>query len=145
MRRKWLILVLICIGFILIHSAIPEIKSAHESAWITERVINPFLSQFGIAADTIIVRKVAHGIEFGILTIVIFFCFKKQPVRSFYFGFTLAFLDESLQVITGRGALVTDIWVDLIGVAIGMSIGKVISMIRSKTNGETTCEQETEK
>lgn len=69
---------------------------------------------------------------------MVFLCFKK-PVRSFYFGFTLAFLDESLQVITGRGALVTDIWIDLIGVVLGMGIGQVISMIFSKISGGTTC------
>ena len=109
MKRKWIILLLICIGFILIHSVIPEIKSAHESLWITENIINPLLSHFGIVADKEIVRKAAHAIEFCILTAVAFLCFK-NIVRSFYCGFTFAFLDESLQVITGRGALVTDIW-----------------------------------
>lgn len=138
MKRKWIILILICIGFVLIHSAIPEIKSAHESLWITENIINPLLSDFGIVVDKEIVRKAAHVIEFCVLTAVVFLCFKK-PVRSFYFGFTLAFLDESLQVITGRGALVTDIWIDLIGVVLGMGIGQVISMIFSKISGGTTC------
>ena len=138
MKRKWIILILICMCFILIHSAIPENESAHESMWITENIINPLLSYFGIVADKEIVRKAAHAIEFCGLTVVVFLCFKK-PARSFYFGFTLAFLDESLQVITGRGALVTDIWIDLIGVVLGMGIGKVISMIFSKISGGTTC------
>lgn len=64
MKRKWIILILICIGFILIHSAITEIKSAHESLWITENIINPLLSHFGIVVDKEIVRKAAHAIEF---------------------------------------------------------------------------------
>lgn len=97
MKRKWIILILICIGFVLIHSAIPEIKSAHESLWITENIINPLLSDFGIVVDKEIVRKAAHVIEFCVLTAVVFLCFKK-PVRSFYFGFTLAFLDTIIKV-----------------------------------------------
>ena len=33
-------------------------------------------------------------------------------------------MDENLQIFTGRGTLVSDIWIDLIGVVIG--IGKEI-------------------
>ena len=124
MKRKWIILILICVGFILIQSTIPEVKSAHESMWITENIINPIISHFGMVADEDIVRKVAHAAEFCILSIVISLWVKK-PVRSFYLGFTLAFLDESLQLITGRGALVTDIWVDLIGVAEEWALGRL--------------------
>ena len=111
MKKRWLILVIICIGFILIQSIIPESKSAHESLWFTEQVLNPFLSTFGIVADKDVVRKVAHAVEFCVLSFVLFLWWKK-PVRTFYAGFTLAFLDESLQLVTGRGALIIDIWID---------------------------------
>ena len=116
MKKRWIIiLATVCIGFILIHSMIPESKSAQESLWFTTHVINPLLSRFGIVADKDVVRKIAHAVEFGVFAVIIFIAWKK-PIRSFYAGFTLAFLDESLQVITGRGALITDIWIDLIGV-----------------------------
>ena len=36
------------------------------------------------------------------------------------------FLDETLQIFTGRGTLVSDIWIDLIGVVIGIGLGKAI-------------------
>lgn len=119
-------------GFILIHSMIPESKSAHESLWFTEQVLNPLLLRFGIIADKDIIRKIAHVVEFCVLALILSLWWKK-PVRSFYAGFTLAFLDESLQVITGRGALITDIWIDLIGVGIGTGIGTLLlKVIRSK-------------
>ena len=35
-------------------------------------------------------------------------------------------MDENLQIFTGRGTLVSDIWIDLIGVVIGVGIGKEI-------------------
>ena len=134
-KKRWIILIVICIGFILIQSMIPESKSAHESLWFTKNVLNPLLSRFGIVADKDIVRKVAHAVEFCVLTLIISVSWKK-PVRAFYAGFTLAFLDESLQVITGRGALVTDIWIDLIGVGIGSLIGWMIAHIRKVTKKE---------
>ena len=118
MKKRWIFLALICVGFIRIQSMIPESKSAHESLWFTSHVINPLLSRFGIIADKDIIRKIAHAVEFCVLALILSSWWKK-PVRSFYAGFTLAFLDESLQVVTGRGALITDIWIDLIGVGIG--------------------------
>ena len=131
LRRLWvekalIFLALACVGFILIQSMIPESKSAHESLWFTNHVINPLLSRFGIIADKDVVRKIAHAVEFGILSIAAFAFWKSRNKRigqivfkTVYTGFTLAFLDESLQVVTGRGALITDIWIDLIGVGIG--------------------------
>ena len=126
MKKRWIFLALISVGFILIQSMIPESKSAHESLWFTEQILNPLLSRFGIIADKDIVRKIAHAVEFCVLAVIISMAWKK-PLRSFYAGFTLAFLDESLQVITGRGALITDIWIDLIGVGIGTLIGWLIA------------------
>ena len=126
MKKKWIFLALACVGFILIHSMIPESKSAYESLWFTSHVINPLLNRFGIIADKDIIRKIAHAVEFCVLAVILSLWWKK-PVRSFYAGFTLAFLDESLQVVTGRGALITDIWIDLIGVGIGTLGGYIIS------------------
>lgn len=135
MKKRWIIiLAAVCIGFILIHSMIPESKSAQESLWFTTHVINPLLSRFGIVADKDVVRKIAHAVEFGILSIAVFAFWKSRNKRigqivlkTVYTGFTLAFLDESLQVVTGRGALITDIWIDLIGVGIGTIIAYFIA------------------
>ncbi len=130
MKQKWIILTLFCIGFIFLQSLIPESKSANESLWFTENVLDPVLNWFGVKADKDVVRKIAHAVEFCVLTLMLSIWWKR-PVRVFYAGFTLAFLDESLQVITGRGALITDIWIDLIGVGIGMLIEKAVQEINN--------------
>lgn len=48
--------------------------------------------------------------------------------------FTVAFLDESIQILSGRGSLISDIWVDLIGVVIGIVVGKVFTIISGMKN-----------
>lgn len=136
MKKRWLIIAILCIGFILIQSIIPESKSANESLWFTEHILNPILNWFGVAADKDVVRKVAHAVEFCVLTLVLALWWKK-PIRAFYAGFTLAFLDESLQVVTGRGALITDIWIDLIGVGIGVLIEKAVQVINKRKRNRT--------
>lgn len=133
MKKRWLILVFICIAFIFIQSLIPESKSARESLWFTENVLSPILSRLGVTADKEKVRKIAHAVEFCVLALLLSLWWKK-PIKTFYAGFTLAFLDESLQVITGRGALVTDIWIDLLGVASGTVIGILCSNYRKEKN-----------
>ena len=136
MKQKRIILTLFCIGFIFLQSLIPESKSANESLWFTEHILNPILNWFGVAADKDVVRKIAHAVEFCILTFVVALWWKK-PIRAFYAGFTLAFLDESLQVVTGRGALITDIWIDLIGVGIGVLIEKAVQENNSMKSSKT--------
>ena len=137
LKKRWLILAMLCIGFILIHSLIPESKSARESLWFTESILNPLLMRFGIVANKDIIRKIAHAVEFCVFAYMLSLYWNK-PIRAFYAGFTLAFLDESLQVITGRGALVTDIWIDLIGVGLGVLIERTVSLIRNKRHNNTT-------
>ena len=75
---------MICVGFIIIQSMIPEHRSYRESVWFTKNIVNPIMAYFHI------------------------------------------FLDETLQIFTGRGTLVSDIWIDLIGVVIGIGLGKAI-------------------
>ena len=63
-------------------------------------------------------------------------------------GFVAAFLDESVQIFSKRGASVTDIWIDLIGVAVGTLLGimlwKAIDRKHSKQKkpGEAQTEPE---
>lgn len=131
MKKRWIILALICIGFILLQSAIPESISAHESTWLTSNIVNPVWSWFGLKAKKDVVRKIAHATEFFILALVLsLWC--KKPIKTFYAGFTLAFLDESLQMLTDRGASLNDIWIDLIGVTIGALTGWIIFLIKGR-------------
>ena len=117
--------------FIFGQSMLPQSVSAEESGWLTENVLNPVLDLLGIGPLTHhMVRKIAHVTEFAILSMLLTLCFRGQIVKSAGVGFAAAFLDESIQLLSGRGASITDVWIDLIGVAIGSVLGLLIVQLR---------------
>lgn len=91
------------------------------------RWLNPILKQLGLTAiDKDVVRKIAHVFEFFLLSILTSIFWKRKPIRNLYTGLIVALLDETIQVFTGQGALVTDIWIDMIGVGIGTVISCLV-------------------
>lgn len=52
-------------------------------------------------------------------------------------GVFTAVMDETIQIFSGRGPLVSDIWVDLLGIAIGMGIIAVFMVIKAQKNENT--------
>ena len=126
-RKVLLAITILMLVFIWIQSVIPESKSAHESLWFTNTVVNPLLHCLGFASiSRNMVRKIAHVFEFLVLSIFVALSCKGHIVKSIYAGFTIAFLDETIQILNGRGALITDLWIDLIGIGIGTTIGSLI-------------------
>lgn len=126
-RRNIIIGIILILLFIWIHSAISERTSYKESLWVTENVLNPLLEHVGIrAVDKDLVRKVAHVLEFLLLGIFTSYFWKGNIVKTIYSGLTIALIDKTIQVVTKRGALITDIWIDMIGVGVGALIGYVM-------------------
>lgn len=128
------------LAFIFTQSLFPQSLSAEESGWLTEKVLNPLLQSFGmqpLSQQT--VRKLAHVFEFTVLSLLLSLCFYGNPVKSAGLGFTAAFLDESIQLLSGRGAQITDVWIDLIGVAAGTLIGLLICILaRTRKRSEAS-------
>lgn len=113
--------------FIFVQSLLPQSISAEESGWFREKILNPIASFFGIEPlSHAAVRKLAHVFEYTVLAALLVLTLRNQIVKSFGLGFTAAFLDESLQALTGRGSQLTDVWIDLCGVALGTLIGFLI-------------------
>ena len=131
MRRKLLLAaIIITLAFIWGHSLVPMDLSAQESSWITEHIIAPVFALFGVdEVSTHLVRKLAHVSEFFILALLVCTYLRGSVIKGFYVCFTAAFLDESVQLLSGRGSLISDVWVDLIGVVIGIVMGKVFTII----------------
>ena len=99
------------------------------------RWLNPILKQLGLTAiDKDVVRKIAHVVEFFLLSILTSIFWKRKPIRNLYTGLIVALLDETIQVFTGRGALVTDIWIDMIGVGIGTVIVATVEALKRRQN-----------
>ena len=128
MKKKMLIFaVLLVLAFIFLQSTVPEQRSDNESIWFNARIMTPLLKRMGYSAVSgNVVRKAAHISEFFVLSLFAALIWKGRIIPSFYTGFTAAFLDESVQVIAQRGALITDVWIDLIGVALGVLFGWMI-------------------
>ena len=136
------IVLLIVTGLVLIlifsQSMLSRSTSAEESGWLTEKMLNPALDLLGFRPISHrAIRKIAHVAEFAVLACLLTLCFYGKIVRSASAGFTAAFLDESIQLVSGREALISDVWIDLIGVALGLILGFLIfrAILRS---GRTT-------
>ena len=126
-RIVLLIVTGLVIVFIFVQSLLPKSISAGESGWLADHMVNPFLRLFGVDLfGDQIARKIAHVTEFSVLAFLLIFCFRGQIAKSAGTGFLTAFLDESLQLLSDRGALISDVWIDLIGIAIGIMFGVLI-------------------
>ena len=129
----WIAAVLIVL-LIFGQSVLPETVSREESSWVRDNILAAVFGWFGLQPPSHnTVRKLAHIFEFTVLSALLLLCFRGKLPRSFFAGFTAAFLDESIQLLTGRGALVQDIWIDLIGVACGVLIGFLLHQLINRT------------
>ncbi len=118
-------------------SLLPQSVSAGESGWVEYSILDPIFRFFGIdPPDDHIVRKFAHIAEFAILSMLLVFCFRGQIVKSGGIAFCVAFLDESMQLLTDRGALISDVWIDLIGIALGTLFGLCIRWLLRRQGKE---------
>ena len=133
-RRLLLIATGLVLLFIFVQSLLPEGVSAGESGWFSEHILNPITAFFGLGpVSHQIVRKLAHIFEFTVLSALLALSCRGRVIKSFGFGFLFAFLDESTQLLSGRGAQLSDVWIDLIGVALGTLLGLLLwKAIRSQ-------------
>ena len=128
-NKRIILLIITGLALVLIfaQSVLPQSISGKESGLLTDKVINPLLAMFGLRPLTHnTVRKLAHITEFMILSILLALCLRGRIVKSVGIGFTAAFLDESIQLLSDRGASITDVWIDLIGVTLGTLLGVLI-------------------
>lgn len=125
MKKTWIVVLgVLLLLFIWSQSVAPVAQSAKESRWLTENIINPILHCVGLdAVEDRVVRKMAHITEFFLLSVVVAQLWGGNVLRTVYTGFTVAFLDESIQLLSKRGSLIADVWIDMIGVTLGTLVG----------------------
>ena len=144
-----IIIILVTVIFIWGHSMFSKEVSSGESS-IALAILRPVLEIFAGKGNVTeyLVRKLAHfseyavlGGELGYLMFgIICFIRKSQSnplvmaVKSFWLGelavLVTAFLDETIQIFSGRGPMITDVWIDLAGGACGALIILLIRAIR---------------
>ncbi len=133
------------IAFIFVQSMLPrEVSSAESGAVgeIIEEIIPPETKPGAFIQDNL--RKLAHFIEFaslGALVSAYVFFFERRPRVIFgavFFGGGCAFIDESIQMFSGRGASILDVWIDLSGFlftsVIFYTVAYSVIFILKKTN-----------
>ena len=108
----------------------PQTSSANSQA-VLENIVKPILGPlFGAEHITeLFVRKMAHFAEFFVLgTECFLLLWVRQKIRLhwvghlFGFGFLVAALDETLQLFTGRGSSLSDVWLDFTGYAVAAGL-----------------------
>ena len=134
MKRKILIaVVVIAVAAIWFQSVLPSEISSQESGWFTEHIFRPLAEWLGIdnvSSNT--VRKLAHGFEYMVLGLLTMVLWKGKVAYSFQMCFLVAFLDETIQLLSKRGSGVLDVWIDIGGTIMGIVIILLIEIIRNK-------------
>ncbi len=134
MKRKILVVfVIVVVAAIWIQSILPADISSQESGWFTEHIIQPIAEWLGLGSiSKLIVRKLAHFSEYFILGLLATALWREKVVYSFQMSFLVAFLDESIQLLSKRGSRVLDIWIDIGGAAVGIGLYLLISVLVKK-------------
>lgn len=129
-RNVLIVLTVAMLLFIWGQSLLPRELSAEESGWFTTHIINPLLGLFGLSVKGALVRKLAHVTEYAVLSFLLTLLFHGSVKRVLPLGFTVAFLDESIQILSNRGAMIQDVWIDLLGVLIGYILTAVPMLLQ---------------
>lgn len=138
----YLVINLLWLGFIFGHSLAPSEESREESGSVLSWV-NRFLSPIGLELTMHQIRKCAHFAEFFIAGAL--FCgwipllgkkiLASLPSVLFASLFT-AVCDEGIQIFTGRGPMVSDVWLDFAGTVCAILIVLPLTDLFRKKKGK---------
>ena len=146
-RNIFIVLILLTILFIFIQSMLSKEASESESDSVGEVIVDTAETVIGNeteaqknAVESVRVfvdkhlRKLAHFAEYALLGAEVFLLFYfeinksgknkfapplgiKALLISLLFSFLIAFTDETIQLISNRGAAILDVWIDMSGYA----------------------------
>ena len=129
-HRPLTVLILLTLALIWGHSLLGREASSEESGFVME-LLEPVLEMVVGEGNVteFLVRKLAHFTEFFVLglELLTFFAYRKPLFPQAFLlalthGFFAAFLDETIQLFSGRGPMIQDVWLDVCGFAVGASL-----------------------
>lgn len=147
-----MLMLIVVLAVIWGHSCMPPDMSGKESSWVMN-IIRPVLGAL-IGEDNVtmlLVRKLGHFTEYLILGAVLFINLMLRPdgpgidsetgIKREYskkkvfgcamlFAFPAAVIDETIQIFSGRGPAIADVWIDMAGAASGAGIACLLYMLR---------------
>lgn len=137
-----LYIAIVCIiVFIWGNSCVGKEQSGQNSGFFVElanKMFRPLLDRFGVTNSQLsyFIRKLGHFSEFfalGTLISLLFICIKKLTphyiIHAFSIGLAVAVIDESIQILSGRGPMVQDVLLDFTAYAIALIIVFGISIL----------------
>lgn len=132
--RLYFMLSILVLLVIFTFSALPPNASSAQSGWLQGLMQN----MLGLTMSERLVRKLAHFVEYAILGVFSSLAWR-QTDRSWRgamlvlgLGMFAAFLDESIQIFSGRGPAIQDVWIDFSGLLAGFALVQLTSLIYSK-------------
>jgi VanZ family protein len=129
-HRPLTVLIILTLALIWGHSLLGREASSEESGFVME-LLEPVLEMVVGEGNVteFLVRKLAHFTEFFVLglELLTFFAYRKPLFPQAFLlalthGFFAAFLDETIQIFSGRGPMIQDVWLDVCGFAVGASL-----------------------
>ena len=136
--------ILLTLIFIFVQSMIPAEKSSEQSnivGDIIEEIIPPETKPGEFVQTNL--RKLAHFFEFAVLgaEVAVYVCLfmRKASIVSLSYitALTVALCDETIQIFSGRGPSVRDVWIDFSGFvfasAVIYAVAVIIFLMQRKT------------
>ena len=133
MKRVLIILLILVLAFIWGNSCMNVADSRDESSRVMD-LLKPFLEIFvGKGNVTLhLVRKLAHFTEFAalgsILALLLDFTWHGRAIGA-VFGLLAGFLDETIQIFSGRGDQISDVWLDFSGAVFGLLVFSLLRLL----------------
>ena len=139
-RAALWVLIGLTVAFILSRSMRGKVASDGESQWVTDLLRELFHCD-GISHA--FVRKLAHFTEFFVLGAELsglLWFERRRSVQSYlniwFAGELCALLDETIQIFSGRGPSVADVWLDTAGATCGIFLLLGIRALCGKVRGK---------
>ncbi len=122
--RLYLALSGLMILVIFIFSMMSRETSSEQSSWMSD-----LLAFFtGLDWEEWVVRKLAHFLEYALLGCFVAMALSQiawrwtDALQLWLLSFAVGFLDESIQMLSGRGPAIVDVWLDASGMLFGMGM-----------------------
>ncbi|MBE6014419.1 MAG: VanZ family protein [Lachnospiraceae bacterium] len=144
------ILIIITIGIAWVHSALPPSASDMESGFFFD-LLKPILGIFlpPELVTPLLVRKMAHFTEYaflgGEMIAYVNACRRfewKHILNALFSGLAVAVMDETIQIFSGRGPAITDVWIDMAGFVTGGLIASIITLIKVRITNKNGVDED---
>ena len=136
-----MVLIAVTLSFIWAHSCMGMEDSAEESGFFYE-LLCPFFEIFMGEGNVteLFIRKLAHFTEFFGLGLELMLFMKlfflksdwKMILNEWITGTFCALIDETIQIFSGRGPAILDVWLDSAGCMTGITIMLCVMVVKEK-------------